>query len=282
MSNHLGYYSTTPALGFPNGGLFQWRPALYIHDAWRLSPKLIINGGVRWTYLKGQFNEDLNRGTLLDQFHPGYGGYRHTPKTNFMPQLGFAYNPDGQGRTVIRSAAGLYVEELTFDGFSNDSISFVPAGLSQSFQTISSGTALPDPRTGVAFVAGDPLATQYGFPNGTSGTALAYLWGQPMSAAASDVINLNNLFVAAAAQNKANSTATAFDLSHQIQSDAFTPGVKNPKVFQYNAALAHELHRGVVFTGEFVYVHGYDFPLSVDENHVGSAVAADFDARSRS
>jgi hypothetical protein len=30
---------------------------------------------------------------------------------------------------VIRSAAGLYVEELTFDGFVNDSPGFVPAGI---------------------------------------------------------------------------------------------------------------------------------------------------------
>ncbi len=32
-------------------------------------------------------------------------------------QIGFAYDLAGKGRTVIRSAAGLCVEELTFDGF---------------------------------------------------------------------------------------------------------------------------------------------------------------------
>jgi hypothetical protein len=40
-----------------------------------------------------------------------------TPKPNFGPQIGFAYDLAGKGRTVIRSAAGLYVEERTFDGF---------------------------------------------------------------------------------------------------------------------------------------------------------------------
>jgi Carboxypeptidase regulatory-like domain len=277
ISNHLGYYSTTPALGFHDGGLFHWHPALYIHDSLRISPKLTINGGVRWTYLRGQFNEDLDRGTLLNEFHPGYGGYRHTPKADFMPQLGFAYNLGGKGTTIIRSAAGLYVEELTFDGFSNDNIAFVPAGLSQSFESLSSGAALPDPRTGVAFQAGDPLAITYGFPAGTSGQALAYLWGKPIGSVAADVIDLNNLFVAAAAQNATNTSASAFDVSHQIQADAFTAGVKNPKVFQYNAAFERQLHEGVVFTGEFVFVHGYDFPLSVDENHVGAAVSTDVD-----
>jgi len=275
LSNHLGYYSTSPALGFDKGGMFQWRPALYIHDSWRASPKLTLNGGVRWTYLRGQFNEDLNRGTLVDEFHPGYGGYRHTPKTNFGPQLGFAYDPGGKGKTVIRSAAGLYVEELTFDGFVNDSTAFIPAGISQSLPTVSSGTGLVDPRTGVAFVAGDPLASSYGFPDGTSGTALAGLFGVPISSVATEANNLSALYVAAAALN--TSPATALDLTHSITANAFTAGVKNPKVFQYNAAFQHELAKNVIFTGEFVLVHGYDFPLSVDENHIGSAIAANFD-----
>jgi hypothetical protein len=275
LSNHLGYYSTTPALGFPHGGIFQWRPAVYIHDSWTISPRLTVNGGVRWTYLKGQFNEDLNRGTLIDEFHPGYGGYRHTPATNFGPQLGVAFDPTGTGKTVIRSAAGLYVEELSWDGFVNDSTSFVPAGLAQSLPTLSSGSALADPRTGTAFVAGDPLAASYGFPNGTSGPALASLFGQPIGNVATSVLNLSNLYVAASALN--TSTATFLDLNHQITAAAFTAGVKNPKVFQYNAALQHELKKGIVFTAEFVLVHGYDFPLSVDENHVGSAIAGNFD-----
>jgi hypothetical protein len=258
LGNRLGYYSTSPALGFPKGGVFQWRPALYFHDSWRVSPKLTLNGGVRWTYLKGQFNEDLNRGTLIDQFHPGYGGYRHTPKTNFGPQLGFAYDPTGSGKTAIRSAAGLYFEELSFDGFVNDSTAFIPAGISQSLPTVSSGTGLIDPRTGVDFVAGDPLASSYGFPNGTSGAALDGLFGVPISSVATQALNLSALFVAASALN--TSTATALDLTHSITANAFTAGVKNPRVFQYNASLQHELAKEVIFTGEFVLVHGYEFP----------------------
>jgi Carboxypeptidase regulatory-like domain len=276
LGNRLGYYSTSPALGFPKGGVFQWRPALYFHDSWRLSPRLTLNGGVRWTYLRGQFNEDLDRGTLIDEFHPGYGGHRHTPKTSFGPQLGFAYDPTGSGKTAIRSAAGLYFEELTFDGFVNDSTAFIPAGIAQSLPTVSSGTGLIDPRTGVDFVAGDPLASSYGFPNGTSGAALAGMFGVPISSVATQALNLSALFVAASALN--TSTATSLDLTHSITANAFTAGVKNPRVFQFNASLQHELAKEVIFTGEFVLVHGYEFPLSVDENHVGSAIAANFDA----
>jgi hypothetical protein len=277
LGNRLGYYSASPALGLPKGGVFQWRPALYVHDSWRFSPKLTLNGGVRWTYLRGQFNEDLNRGTLIDQFHPGYGGHRHTPKADFGPQLGFAYNPTGSGKTAIRSAAGLYFEELTFDGFVNDSTAFIPAGIAQSLPTVSSGTGLVDPRSGVDFVAGDPLASTYGFPNGTSGAALAGLFGAPIGSVATQALNLSALFIAASALN--TSTATPLDLTHSITANAFTAGVKNPRVFQYNASLQHELTKQVIFTGEFVLVHGYDFPLSVDENHIGSATAANFDSK---
>jgi hypothetical protein len=135
---------------------------------------------------------------------------------------------------------------------------------------------LVDPRTGVDFVAGDSLASSYGFPNGTSGTALAGLFGAPIGSVATEALNLSALYVAASALN--TSTATSLDLTHSITANAFTAGVKNPKVFQYNAALQHELAKDVVFTGEFVLVHGYDFPLSVDENHIGSAIPANFDA----
>ncbi len=278
LGNGLGYAFNTPGVGFPHGGTSEWRPAGYIHDTWTLSHHLTVNGGVRYVFFSNQFNTNINHGTLLDQFEPGYGGYRHSPKTDFSPQIGGAWDPTGSGKTVVRAAAGIYFEELTFDGFANDSASFIPTGIALSSQYVAGGGTVYDPRTGNAFAAGDPLATQFGFAQGTSGSALAYLFNQTIGQSATAVGNLQALYKAAAAQNAASGTSqTSFDINHQLFNAAFTPGVKNPRVYQINASVQRQLRPGLVFTGEYVNVRGTEFPLILDENHIGEAQLGSFD-----
>lgn len=277
MGNGLGYYSVPHALGFQHGAFTQWRPAAYLHDVWNVSHQVTINAGIRYLYMSGQFASGINHPASLDSFKPGYSGHRHNPKTDFAPQLGVAWDIGGHGKTVIRSAAGLYFEELSFDGFFGDSPNFIPAGLSVQSQTIGSGLPLIDPRNGAPFAAGDPLAAQYGFADGTSGAALAPLFSGSIGQAATQVSNLNQLYVAASALN--TSQASSFDLTSTVPvfSPAWTPGTKSPRVLQYNFAVQQQLRKGLVFTGEYVFVHGYEFPMGIDENHIGVASAAGFD-----
>ena len=277
MGNALGYYTVPGALGFAHGAFPEWRPAGYIHDVWKATRNLTINAGLRYVFFSGQFAPGINHPALLDQFHPGLSGYRHAPKTNFGPQLGAAWDVAGNGKTVVRSAAGLYFEELTIDGFYGDPTNFIPAGISYQAQTVGSGGALLDPRSGIAFAAGDPLAAQYGFPDGTSGPALSPLFNETIGQASTSVINLNKLYIAASAQNTA-STASSFDLSHALYSPSWPAGTKNPRVAQFNVAIERQLRNGLLFTGEYVLVHGYEFPLLQDDNHLGAANAASFDA----
>ena len=263
------------ALGFPHGAFPEWRPAGYIHDTWKATRNLTINAGLRYVFFSGQFAPQINHPKSLDAFQPGLSGYRHAPRTNFGPQVGGAWDVAGNGKTVIRSAAGLYFEELTIDGFYGDPTNFIPAGISYQAQTVGAGAAVLDPRNGMAFAAGDPLATQYGFANGTSGPALSGLFNETIGQAASAVNNLNKLYIAAAAQN--TSSASSFDLSQALYSPSWPSGTKNPRVAQFNVALQHQLRSGLVFTGEYVFVHGYEFPLVQDDNHLGAANAASFD-----
>ena len=276
MGNGLGYYTVPGALGFAHGAFPEWRPAGYIHDVWKARPNLTINAGLRYVFFSGQFAPGINHPALLDSFHAGLSGYRHAPKTNFGPQIGTAWDIRGNGKTVVRSAAGLYFEELTIDGFYGDPTNFIPAGISYQAQTVGAGGALIDPRNGSAFVAGDALATQYGFPNGTSGPALSPLFGESIGQAATSINNLNKLYIAAAAQN--TSSASSFDLNHALYSPSWPAGTKNPRVAQFNIALERQLRNGLVFTGEYVFVHGFEFPLVQDDNHIGAANAASFDA----
>ncbi len=276
LANGLGYYTVPGALGFPHGAFPEWRPAGYIHDVWKATPTLTLNAGLRYVFFSGQFAPEINHPALLDSFSPGLSGYRHAPKTNYGPQIGGAWDVGGGGKTVIRSAAGLYFEELTIDGFYGDPTNFIPAGISYQTQTVGAGGALIDPRSGNAFAPGDPLAAKYGFANGTSGAALSPLFSETIGNAAGAVNNLNQLYVAASAQN--TSSASSFDLNHALYSPSWPAGTKNPRVAQFNVAVERQLREGLVFTGEYVFVHGYEFPLVQDDNHLGAANAGSFDA----
>jgi hypothetical protein len=276
MSNGLGYFTVPGALGFPHGAWPEWRPAAYIHDVWKAGRNLTLNAGLRYVFFSGQFAPDINHPLLLNSFEPGLSGYRHAPKTNFAPQIGAAWDIGGKGKTVLRSAAGLYFEELTIDGIAGDTGNFIPAGISSQSQFILPGAPLIDPRSGVAFAAGDPLAMQYGFPNGTAGPALNPLFAESIGQAATAVNNLNQLYIAASAQN--TSPASSFDLNQALYAPAWPIGTKNPRVAQFNVAIERQLSANLVFTGEYVFVHGYEFPLAEDENHIGAANPASFDA----
>ena len=276
LGNGLGYYTEGGALGFPHGAWREWRPAAYVHDVYKASRNLTVNAGLRYVFFSGQFAPDINHPALLDSFQPGLSGYRHAPKTNFAPQIGVAWDVGGKGKTVLRSAAGLYFEELTIDGIAGDTSNFIPAGISSQSQLVLPGAPLIDPRSGIAFTAGDALAMQFGFPDGTSGPALSPLFSETIGQAANAVNNLNQLYIAASALN--TSTASSFDLNQALYSPAWPAGTKNPRVAQFNVAVQRQLGANLVFTGEYVIVHGYEFPLTVDENHIGAANPASFDA----
>jgi hypothetical protein len=87
------------------------RFGLFAQDDWRITRKLTINAGLRWDYYGGvAFNQDYSPTyKFLQTVLPSFAGQQtQTPKTNFGPRLGFAYDPLGDGKTVIRGGYGLY------------------------------------------------------------------------------------------------------------------------------------------------------------------------------
>jgi carboxypeptidase family protein len=105
--------------------------ALYLQDTWKATAHLTLNGGVRWEPYMGPYDAAGKQAffdrTRFDQgitsqffkkapagiYFQGEGGI---PDTNafqanhpwhFAPRLGLAWDPKGDGKTVIRAAYGL-------------------------------------------------------------------------------------------------------------------------------------------------------------------------------
>ena len=173
LGNAAGFLTEKPVLRSPHGGTFQTRPAVYFNDTWQCPRHLTVNAGLRYFWMSDIVNPDLKRDPLLDQLIPELSRSTHTGKKDFGPLLGLAWDPIGDGRTVLRSSAGYYYEEVTVDYDGVDRVPFFSPAIGLNFQFLAGGLPLIDPRTGNPFPAGDPLATSYGFPNGTSGTTLA-------------------------------------------------------------------------------------------------------------
>ena len=109
----------------------QWYVGLYAQDTWRASPRVTINGGVRWEPYFGQnvtsgavynFSRENFRNNVRSQtfvnapaglLYPGDPGFPpgkrglYTQWLNFSPRVGIGWDVSGNGRTAVRASYGL-------------------------------------------------------------------------------------------------------------------------------------------------------------------------------
>lgn len=95
-----------PRLSFRN---MNWH--FYVQNDWKVSPRLTLNLGLRyeynsvWSEVSDRVsNFDFANQKLLPSGEPLYKPDRN----NFAPRVGFAYDPFGKGKTVIRAFGGIF------------------------------------------------------------------------------------------------------------------------------------------------------------------------------
>lgn len=81
----------------------------YAQDSFRLNAKLTLSYGLRYDY-------DMQpQGIKRDMNNPIEAVVQtgiHRDGNNFGPRLGIAYNPDGKGKTVIRTGYGIFYDKI--------------------------------------------------------------------------------------------------------------------------------------------------------------------------
>ncbi|HEV8523254.1 MAG TPA: TonB-dependent receptor, partial [Terriglobales bacterium] len=103
--------------------------ALYFNDRIRLTPTLTLNFGLRYDLGSG-FYPDMSRDrafVLLRQIDsPLAARQPEDPKTMLQPRVGLAWNPDGEGRSVVRLSYGIFfdtiIQQFTFPSLQRQNV----------------------------------------------------------------------------------------------------------------------------------------------------------------
>ncbi len=84
----------------------------YAQDSWKISPKLTANYGLRYDVTGYPVHTPINANSTAAEKAFGVGEGFPTRLNNFAPRLGLAFDPHGDGRTVIRGSYGIYFDRI--------------------------------------------------------------------------------------------------------------------------------------------------------------------------
>lgn len=238
--------------------------AFFGQDSWRITPKLTINYGLR---AENQYNPPADASNtqivnvVKNTIFP-YSGKNVDPTVipdsgwQWGPRFGFAYDPEGKGKMVIRGFGGIYYARTPL-------IWLAPATQTYRNPPADVSTRLP--------FAGFSQATFDAFLNTAAGTPYRTITGcNPAAAAGTDArlrcvpntvyrqfaiigINLNtfplNNLPILTNQNISD-IASGLGLNPSpfvgAQVISFAPDYKNPRAIQFGGAVEREIARGLV------------------------------------
>lgn len=244
--------------------------AAFAQDAWRISPKFTLNYGIRYERQlnpEAEVSNDPVVNLIKSTALPLFGGKTIDPtkipdsQHQWGPRLGFAYDPAGDGKTVIRAYSGLYYARtplLVLAGpFNNFRIppgdlsvelgpgAFSSAGFSQS-----------------AFDAANP---QYVAIMGGTGFAPNTIYRQFAILG----INLNSFAInslptltptqlsniATAIRNATTNPPVNLGVYQNANVTGIMPDFKNPRSFQFGGGIERQLAPGIVVGVDYSHIN---------------------------
>jgi hypothetical protein len=283
MGNGQGFSTETPGFGLPAGAQADNRFAFYAGDSWKLRPNLTVNFALRYVRDTGRTDSDLApipcsaidlanfveappcTGNILDNFGniPGLGNSVNQPNGNLAPQVGVAWDPFHNGKTVIRAGGGLYYENAIFNNVLFDRPARLAKGL---FFAESNGGLNICPQGIVSFPGGQSVSTT---PTGKN--IATQVCGHAIGSVAADIVALQNSFQSAVKGAGASTNPGFLGEILQNNGNMMSPTYESPHSWQMNAGIQHEFGKGTVVSADYVRNVSLRFLLSLDTNHVGDA-----------
>jgi len=264
LGNGLGYVSPTPGLGLPAGGVFYHRLAAYVGASSKWKKNLALTYGVRYVREPGRSDNQYPAIPQLNTLIPGLGNHVRQPNSNFAPQLGFALDPTGKGKTSIRGGVGLFYENVLAVLAPFDALYRVPMGnVFLQFPTACNGTASPLP----VAVPGGTLHPM--FCGSASGGPVA------IGSVASQIAAFQKLYQADSAFNLSapnpNYVGSLLQqgLGFGLGASMYDPNFRTPRSIEMNIGVQREIRPGMIVSADFVRNVQTHYFLGIDENHTG-------------
>jgi Carboxypeptidase regulatory-like domain len=266
LGNGQGFSTEKPSFGFPAGGLGpDNRISWYVGDSWKIRRNFTVTYGLRYVKDTGRTDSDLagipELAQFDNQFYTGLQNRVNNAGKNFAPQLGFAWDPSNNGKTVIRAGIGLSYENSIWNNVLFDRPARLKQGsFLQTLPACSGGAAQSLPFT----------------PNLPGGVTLAQVCGAPIGQVQADLAALQAQFQAVAAANPPTGPNGAY-VGSLLQdtgpngsgTNLFAPAYRTPRSVQMNIGIQREIHRGTVLTVDYLRNVSTHTLLAVDTNHVG-------------
>jgi hypothetical protein len=286
LGNGLNFSTAKSAFGFPGGGFGPDNQIeLYVGDGWRMKPNVTVTYGLRYVRDTGRTDSNLGPMPILNNWLPGLGNRVRQPNTNFGPQLGFAWNVNGSGNTVIRGGAGVYYDTSLFSNLLPDARARSPHGeFAYTPQVCAFGSPAPFlwPTSVAALAVGTPVAGGTAVvSNPVANQVSPTFCGESISTAGSQVLALSSAFQAATASNSSpqanpNYIPTSLSAVNANGVDVFGPDYRTPRSIQMNLGFQHELRPGTVFSVDYVRSLTTHSLLIQDQNNSGSVASYNF------
>jgi hypothetical protein len=260
LGNGQGFETEHPSFGFPFGGLGpDNRISFYVGDSWKALPNLTVSYGLRYVRDTGRSDSDLAPIPALNQynnqFYSGLGDRVNNPNKNLAPQLGLAWDPANNGKTVLRGGIGLFYENAIWNNVLFDR----PGRLTQgSFLELLPACAGGAPQS-LPFKTSINLANVCGMPIGQVQAQLATLESEFQATAGGATLGPNPTFIGTTPDTGPNGDGI----------NLFAPDYRTPRSVQMNFGVQRELRRGMVLTADYLRNISTHTLLAVDTNHVG-------------
>jgi hypothetical protein len=258
---NAGFFTARPAHNLPFGGKFNTRYAAYVGDQWRIRHNLTLNLGVRYNYETNFFaSADAPRIPQLDVYGAGLGTAPKYPKNAFSPQVGFAWDVFGDGKTSIRGGFYLAYEANIFNNSLFDEFARITTGIGPSVLGGTNGNVVgPDgsPIVINGIPGCDPAKTAKGDYTCLLGrsisSALPFL-GQIHTAVQAAYSNLSNYDPLKGPSEFENSNGNTFG-------GQYTKEYKIPYSMQFNIGFQREIFKGHVLAVDYVRQRGVGLPI---------------------
>jgi hypothetical protein len=258
-----GFFTAKPAHGLPFGGHFNTRTAWYVGDSWRVRPNFTLNLGVRHNRESNMFAKGAPSLPELERFGAGRGKIAEFPWHAFSPQVGFAWDPKGDGKTSIRGGFYLAYEMNIFNNSLFDEFARIATGI---------GPTTLDPDH-VVDPLGNPIVVPIAStacPDRVDGDYTC-LFDLPIKNILADLGRIHS-----AVQTAYSAFFPSYNPTKGISEFANTQGVtfggqfpgdyRIPYSMQFNIGVQREVAKNTVLSVDYVRIRGVGLPFMLVDN----------------